>query len=232
MIIKKGNISMYDSYDSDYYFFNNEFSFLFQQKNKDAIISIILKKHKDELQEAFLPLSTKRTDLLIWNVIYIREIIKNGSTKQFLHTLYNKYYKTIQTLTTLSDMQKVELDMADTYLDILVNSVEVTNNFITNKILAFLYIHLEENFTLEEISKELNMSVGYMCKCFKNNMGISIMKYFKIIKINRAKTLLKSTNKSILEISTNLSFCDQCNFSKVFKEVEGITPIEYRNLYI
>ncbi|MEW9954839.1 helix-turn-helix domain-containing protein [Clostridium butyricum] len=129
-------------------------------------------------------------------------------------------------------MQKVELDMADTYLDILVNSVEVTNNFITNKILAFLYIHLEENFTLEEISKELNMSVGYMCKCFKNNMGISIMKYFKIIKINRAKTLLKSTNKSILEISTNLSFCDQCNFSKVFKEVEGITPIEYRNLYI
>lgn len=223
---------MYDSYDSDDYFFNNEFSFLFQQKNKDAIISIILKKHKDELKEAFLPLSTKRTDLLIWNVIYIREIIKNGSTKQFLHTLYNKYYKTIQTLTTLSDMQKVELDMADTYLDILVNSVEVTNNFITNKILAFLYIHLEENFTLEEISKELNMSVGYMCKCFKNNMGISIMKYFKIIKINRAKTLLKSTNKSILEISTNLSFCDQCNFSKVFKEVEGITPIEYRNLYI
>lgn len=35
---------MYDSYDSDDYFFNNEFSFLFQQKNKDAIISIILKK--------------------------------------------------------------------------------------------------------------------------------------------------------------------------------------------
>ncbi|WP_322016350.1 hypothetical protein [Clostridium butyricum] len=110
---------MYDSYDSDDYFFNNEFSFLFQQKNKDAIISIILKKHKDELQEAFLPLSTKRTDLLIWNVIYIREIIKNGSTKQFLHTLYNKYYKTIQTLTTLSDMQKVELDMADTYFCLL-----------------------------------------------------------------------------------------------------------------
>ena len=196
------------------------------------LIKVIIKKGNISMYDSYLPLSTKRTDLLIWNVIYIREIIKNGSTKQFLHTLYNKYYKTIQTLTTLSDMQKVELDMADTYLDILVNSVEVTNNFITNKILAFLYIHLEENFTLEEISKELNMSVGYMCKCFKNNMGISIMKYFKIIKINRAKTLLKSTNKSILEISTNLSFCDQCNFSKVFKEVEGITPIEYRNLYI
>ena len=140
---------MYDSYDSDSYFFNNEFSSLFQQKNKDAIISIILKKHKDELKEKFLPLSTKRIDLLIWNVIYIREIIKNGSTKQFLHTLYNKYYKIIQTLNTLSDMQKIELDMANTYLDILINSVEVTNNFITNKILAFLYIHLEETFNLE-----------------------------------------------------------------------------------
>lgn len=223
---------MYDFYDSDSYFFSNEYSFLFEQKNKDAIISIISRKHKDELNEKFLPLSSKRNDLLIWNVIYIREIIKNGCTKQFIHTLYNKYYRTIQTLTNLEDMQKIELEMANCYLDILINSVEITNNFVTNKILAFLYIHLEDNLNLDEMSEELNISKGYMCKCFKNNMHVSIMKYFKTIKINRAKTLLKSTNKSILEISTNLCFCDQCNFSKVFKEIEGMTPMEYRNCYI
>lgn len=222
---------MYDSYDSDSYFFSNEFSFLFEQKNKEAIISIIVNKHKDELKEQFLPLSTKRNDLLIWNVIYIREIIKNGSTKQFIHNLYNKFYRTILTLTTLADMQNLELEMANTYLDILINKVEITNNFVTNKILAFLYIHLEDSLNLDIMSEALNMSKGYMCKCFKNNMNMSIMKYFKTIKINRAKTLLKSTNKSILEISTNLCFCDQCNFSKVFKEIEGITPMEYRNHY-
>ncbi len=58
------------------------------------------------------------------------------------------------------------------------------------------------------------------------------MKYYKKIKINRAKTLIKSTDKSILEISTTLSFCDQCNFSKIFKDIVGCTPIEYRNNYM
>lgn len=220
---------MYDAYDSDSDFFSNEITFLLEQKDKNSIISIIEKKHKKELAEKYFPINNKRHDLLIWNVIFIREIIKNGSTKQFIHTLYNKYYRLIQTLSTLSDMQKIELEMANVYLDILINSVEITNNFVTNKIIAFLYIHLEDHLVLEDIADELNLSISYMSSCFKKNMGMSIMKYYKKIKINRAKTLLKNTDKSILEISTNLSFCDQCNFSKIFKEIVGLSPIEYRN---
>ena len=220
---------MYDSYDSDSDFFSNKISFLLEQKNKDAIISIIEEKHKKELAEKYFPMTNKRHDLLIWNVIFIREIIKNGSSKQFIHTLYNKFYRLIQTLSTLPDMQKIELEMANVYLDILINSVEITNNFITNKIIAFLYIHLEDHLTLEDMSKELNLSISYMSNCFKENMNMSIIKYYKKIKIDRAKTLLKNTDKSILEIATNLSFCDQCNFSKIFKQLEGLSPIEYRN---
>ena len=223
---------MYDAYDSDSDFFSNEITFLLEQKDRNSIIYIIEKKHKKELMEKYFPINNKRNDLLIWNVVFIREIIKNGSTKQFIHTLYNKYYRLIQTLSTLSDMQKIELEMANVYLDILINSVEITNNFVTNKIIAFLYIHLEDHLNLEDLASELNLSISYMSNCFKKNMGISIMKYYKKIKINRAKTLIKSTDKSILEISTTLSFCDQGNFSKIFKDIVGCTPIEYRNNYM
>ena len=223
---------MYDAYDSDSDFFSNEITFLLEQKDRNSIIYIIEKKHKKELMEKYFPINNKRNDLLIWNVVFIREIIKNGSTKQFIHTLYNKYYLLIQTLSTLSDMQKIELEMANVYLDILINSVEITNNLVTNKIIAFLYIHLEDHLNLEDLASELNLSISYMSNCFKKNMGISIMKYYKKIKINRAKTLIKSTDKSILEISTTLSFCDQCNFSKIFKDIVGCTPIEYRNNYM
>ena len=223
---------MYDAYDSDSDFFSNEITFLLEQKDRNSIIYIIEKKHKKELMEKYFPINNKRNDLLIWNVVFIREIIKNGSTKQFIHTLYNKYYRLIQTLSTLSDMQKIELEMANVYLDILINSVEITNNLVTNKIIAFLYIHLEDHLNLKDLTSELNHSISYMSTCFKNNMGISIMKYYKKIKINRAKTLIKSTDKSILEISTTLSFCDQCNFSKIFKDIVGCTPIEYRNNYM
>ena len=55
------------------------------------------------------------------------------------------------------------------------------------------------------------------------------MNYYKKIKIERAKTLLLSSNKNILEISTLLGFCDQCHFSKTFKSIVGMSPTKYKN---
>lgn len=221
---------MYDAYDSDSYFFSNEIAFLLEQKNKEAILDIIKAKHIEENKE-YIPISTKKNDLIIWNVIFVREIIKQGSSKQFIHTIYNKYYRTIQTLNNLEQLQKLEIDIATCYLNILIDFVEVTDNFVINKVIGLLYIRLEDHLTLQDISDELNVSVGYISKCFKRNMHVSVMTYFKKIKIDRAKTLLKSTDKTILEISSQLSFCDQGNFSKVFKKTVGMTPIEYRNIH-
>lgn len=222
---------MYDAYDSDSYFFNNEITFLLEQKNKDAILSIIKEKHINESKE-YIPVSTKRNDLLIWNVIYIREIIKQGTTKQFIHNLYNKFYREILSSNSINALQALELNIATAYLDILINSIEVTDNFIINKVISYLYIRLEDNLTIEEISNELKISKGYLSRAFKEKMNISVMNYFKKIKIDRAKTLLKSTNKSILEISSQLSFCDQGNFTKTFKSICAITPTKYRNSHL
>lgn len=221
---------MYDAYDSDSYFFSNEIAFLLEQKNKEAILEIIKAKHIEENKE-YIPISTKKNDLIIWNVIFVREIIKQGSSKQFIHTIYNKYYRTIQTLNNLEQLQKLEIDIATCYLNILIDFVEVTDNFVINKVIGLLYIRLEDHLTLQDISDELNVSVGYISKCFKRNMHVSVMTYFKKIKIDRAKTLLKSTDKTILEISSQLSFCDQGNFSKVFKKTVEMTPMEYRNTH-
>lgn len=221
---------MYDAYDSDSYFFSNEITFLMEQKNKEAILNIIKQKHIAENKE-YIPITTKKNDLMMWNVIFVREIIKQGTSKQFIHTLYNKYYNTIQTLNSLDILQKLEISIATSYLDILINFVEVTDNFVINKVIGFLYIRLEDHLTLKEISDELKVSVGYISKCFKKNMGTSVMTYFKNIKIDRAKTLLKSTDKTILEISSQLSFCDQGNFTKAFKNIVRMTPTDYRNTY-
>ena len=221
---------MYDAYDSDSYFFSNEITFLMEQKNKEAILNIIKQKHIAENKE-YIPITTKKNDLMMWNVIFVREIIKQGTSKQFIHTLYNKYYNTIQTLNSLDILQKLEISIATSYLDILINFVEVTDNFVINKVIGFLYIRLEDHLTLKDISDELKVSVGYISKCFKKNMGTSVMTYFKNIKIDRAKTLLKSTDKTILEISSQLSFCDQGNFTKAFKNIVRMTPTDYRNTY-
>ncbi|WP_244833564.1 helix-turn-helix transcriptional regulator [Clostridium sp. BJN0001] len=223
---------MYDTYDSDSYFFINDIFSLIAQKDKESILCLIYKKHEEEKQSKYFPLQNKKDDLLMWNVLFIREIIKNGSTIHFIHTIYNKYYERIKKLNTLEEMQSLELEMTDKYLDILNNSVEITNNYINNKIIGYLYIHLENSISLKDIANNLNLSVGYMCTSFKKNKSVSIMKYYKILKIQRAKTLLRETDKSVLEISTDLSFSNQGNFSRTFKKITGLSPKDYRNKII
>ena len=120
--------------------------------------------------------------------------------------------------------------MALNYYEILTNLVEVTDNLIINKVISYMYTHIENHLTLEEIANDLNISTGYLSSCFKKNMGISVMNYYKKIKIERSKALLLNGNNSILEISTLLGFCDQCHFSKTFKSIVGMTPTEFKNL--
>lgn len=223
---------MYDTFDSDKYFFSNQIFSLIAQKDKEGVLYLINKKHKEEKNDKYFPLENKKNDLFMWNIILVREVIKNGPTKQFIHTLYNKYYRKIKILKNLCDMQKFELEMADKYLDMLNNSIEITDNYIENKIIGYLYINLENTLSLKDIADQLNLSIGYMCSSFKKNKGMSIMNYYKILKIKRAKILLKETDKSILEISTALSFSSQGNFSRTFKKITGLSPKDYRNKII
>lgn len=219
---------MYDAYESDEYFFNNDAIFLIENKDREKLIALTLKKHKNEILEN-IPTQTKRNDLMIWNVIFAREVITNGTSKQYLHTLYNRFYKLIQETTLLSSLQKIEIDIINSYFDILINYLELKDNLVINKIIGYLYFHIEDKITLDDIAKDLNLSVGYLSTTFKKSIGTTVMKYFKQIKIDRAKVLLITTDKSILEISTLLCFCDQGNFTKTFKSILGMTPLEYRN---
>ena len=119
--------------------------------------------------------------------------------------------------------------MISTYLDLLINDIEVTDNFVINRILKHLHLNIESQISLKKLSQDLNLSQGYISQCFKKHMGITVMKYAKKIRIERAKVLLLSTNESILDIGLALGFHDQSHFYKTFKSFTGMSPSDYRN---
>ena len=92
-----------------------------------------------------------------------------------------------------------------------------------------VYLDYLKTPNLKKLASEVNLSEGYISAAFKKEMGMSIMKYAKKIRIDRAKVLLVTTNTSILEISITLGFHDQSHFHKVFKSFTGVSPSEYRN---
>ncbi|MDD3223580.1 MAG: AraC family transcriptional regulator [Clostridium sp.] len=219
---------MLETFESDNYIFNNDLSFIIESKNLEKVLNILKEKHVQE-KENEQSISDKKNDLIIWNAIYTREIIKNGVSKSALHPLYNKFYDEIQAISTLSELQDLEVSMVTSYFNILINDIEVTDNFMINKMLQYIHINIENHFSLNKLALDLNISSGYASYCFKKNMNISVMSYVRKIKINRAKNLLLSTDKSILYIGNLLGFYDESHFTKTFKGIVGISPTEYRN---
>lgn len=213
---------------SDMNIFNNDIYFLIQLRAKPQILEIVKKKHLDEIEDE-ISIEDKKNDLIIWNAMYTREIVENGILTKYLHPVYNKFYTLIPTLNNIKALQELELKMIDTYINLLINDVEVKDNFVINRILKHLHLNIESQISLKKLANEVNLSEGYISDCFKKHMGITIMKYAKKIRIDRAKVLLLTTNNSILEIGLTLGFHDQSHFHKVFKSFTGVSPSEYRN---
>lgn len=218
----------YESFESDFNIFSNKISFLMESRNKEEIIKIVKEKHKSEIRDD-VDKEHKKDDLIIWNAIYSREIIRSGISKKYLHTIYNKFYRKVKETNNISNLQTIEMEMVNEYMDLLINDIEITDSFTANKLLQAVHLNIENHTSLEMICNNLNISVGYASTCFKRYKGISIMKYLREMKIERAKTLLLSSEKSILEISILLGFHDQSHFTNTFKKVVGISPSEFRN---
>ncbi|AZB44693.1 AraC family transcriptional regulator [Bacillus sp. FJAT-42376] len=218
---------MHETYQSDPHLFTFDAAYIIESRDKPKMIELVTAKHRDEAEQ-FLSPEDKKIDLFIWNAVYTREIMKLGVTKHYLHSLYNRFYTAIPKEHELSSLQRLELEMTSAYFDLVIYDMEVTESFVTNKILPYLHINIENHLSIKKLSEDLEISAGYASSCFKKEMGISIMKYSKKIKIERAKILLSTTNKSIFEISMILCFHDQGHFSKTFKTFTGMSPTQYR----
>ena len=81
----------------------------------------------------------------------------------------------------------------------------------------------------EDISSAINISVSYMNKRFKAEIGCTPIRFLIDHRIKRAKILLKSTHLSIKEISESIGFSNPNYFCLVFKKYcDGISPSAYR----
>ena len=97
---------------------------------------------------------------------------------------------------------------------------------------AIMYVEKSyaKQITLEEISDVVNMNPSYFCRYFKKFTGKTIMEYINFVRICKAEALLTSTNESVIEISMEAGFSSASYFNRVFKNINGMSPTEYRKI--
>lgn len=90
--------------------------------------------------------------------------------------------------------------------------------------------HLSEQMRLEDVASAFYLSPSYFGTVFKNEIGESFSAYLQSARINHAKELLVESNDTIDMIAGKCGYLDRKHFSKLFANVVGVKPNEYRKL--
>lgn len=109
------------------------------------------------------------------------------------------------------------------------NKLEPSGNYLVREAAKFIKENFQKDLSLELIAVHLGVSESYISRVFNKEMQMSILKYINILRINKAKELLKDHKLKNYEVAEMVGFNTAIHFDIVFKKINGITPSEYRN---
>lgn len=85
-----------------------------------------------------------------------------------------------------------------------------------------------DGITLDEIASKLNITPEYLSAQFQKEVGVNFSSYIRNYRIGKAKMLLVGSDMKVYEIAQEVGYQDSKYFSRVFRQVTGQKPDEFR----
>ena len=96
------------------------------------------------------------------------------------------------------------------------------------KVVQFIHDNLNKKLTLPELAAQTDWNMYYFARTFKKYMNDSPYQYLIKTRIEKAKSLIVSSDLNLRQIAFDLGFENQSHFSQTFRKTVGITPDAYR----
>lgn len=96
------------------------------------------------------------------------------------------------------------------------------------KALKFISQNYTSSLSLKSVAKHLGVDPCHLSREFSKKIPYGFYGYLQDLRIERAKDLLKNSDISIYEVLLESGFSNQRTFNRVFKNMTGTTPKEYK----
>ena len=107
---------------------------------------------------------------------------------------------------------------------------EKANKNFGKEVIEYITKHYSEQITSFTIANALFMNNSYFCRLFKKTFGSCFSNYLLTFRLEKAKSMLENTEKSVSIIAIDCGFNSLSYFGKTFKEAYGKSPTTYKNL--
>lgn len=124
--------------------------------------------------------------------------------------------------------QKCQNTFADYVLSALEALGKRAEDSFTQDICAYFSNTSCRDISVEQAAEHFGFSRDYFGKMFRRQIGESFSRFSTIVKIEYAKELLRQSGLKTYEISEELGYSSADYFTKVFKDITGISPAQYK----
>ena len=100
-------------------------------------------------------------------------------------------------------------------------------NYI-KKSLLFIQTNYSRSISIETLANYMGLNKNYFSTLFSETLGIPPQEYLIKYRVNKACELLTNKDLTISEVSRSVGYHDPLGFSKIFKQIKGVSPKAYR----
>ncbi len=129
--------------------------------------------------------------------------------------------------TNLMEMEQYLLDFINSACSLIHEDRRDKHARLFSTMREYVEIHYADQLTLEHLAMLAGLSPGYFSRLFKEYNGVSFVEHLNNVRIRNACQLISSGMK-IQETAAVVGFTDYSYFSKVFRQIEGVSPREFQ----
>jgi AraC-like DNA-binding protein len=98
---------------------------------------------------------------------------------------------------------------------------------LAESIVGYMGQHLSESLSLDEIGRAFHLGKSRLKDVIQTHTGMGVLEYYKHLKIEQAKTMIREHQANYTEIAERLGYAGIHYFSRDFKKRTGMSPTEY-----
>ncbi|WP_271629019.1 response regulator transcription factor [Caldicellulosiruptor sp. DIB 104C] len=96
--------------------------------------------------------------------------------------------------------------------------------------IKFINLNYHKDINMAMVANHVSLNYYYFSSIFKEKTGMSFLDYLNKVRVEKAKELLAKTDLKVWEIASKVGYKNPKHFARIFKEITGLTPNEYRDV--
>ena len=141
-------------------------------------------------------------------------------------------YRFLTELAQLEDDEELAAWLRKTLehvMSIIERQEDFTPPLLVSKALAFMRENLHREISRDETARYAGISPSHFSRLLKERTGRSFTELLRQCRVDLACQLLRNGGKTLAQIASACGFCDQSYFTRVFQDVKGMTPRQFRD---